>query len=103
MNRTFVVLQQWAAVIISYRPQHNDGHTTGGANVHGAVFSEKVRAGQFQLLGHFENIPGRQDDVRPMDAAFAALGTVERKSIVKADSKRLDVLAHFFSHQNYPP
>lgn len=67
-------------------------------------FFEKVRVGQFQLLGHFENIPGRQDDVCPVNAALAALGTVERKSVVKAESERLDVLAHFFvSHQNYPP
>ena len=96
MNRAFVVLQERAAVIFSYRPQRNDGYATGGANVHGAVFSEKVSVGELQLLGHFENIPGRQDDVRPMDAAFAALGTVERKGVVKADGKRFDVLEHFF-------
>ena len=69
MNRAFVVLQERAAVILSYRPQRNDGYATGGANVHGAVFPEKVSVGELQLLGHFENIPGRQDDVRPVDAA----------------------------------
>ena len=45
--------------------------------MHGAVFPEKVSVGELQLLGHFENIPGRQDDVRPVDAAFAALGAVK--------------------------
>lgn len=64
-----------------------------GANVHGAVFAKKVSVGEIQLLGHFENIPGRQDDVRPVDAAFAALGAVERKGVVKADGERFDTRA----------
>ena len=46
MNRAFVVLQERAAVILSYRPQRNDGYATGGANVHGAVFSEEVSVGE---------------------------------------------------------
>lgn len=104
VNGAFIVLQQRAAIILSHRPQHNDGNSASGANVHGAVFAKKVSVGEIQLLGHFENIPGRQDDVRPVNAAFAALGAVERKGVVKADGERFDILEHFFvSHENYPP
>ena len=96
MDRTLAVLEQRAAHDGTSRLEPDDGDPRVAPDISLAVFVKSFQRGKLQLSGDVEYIFWVQQDILPLNTAFAALVAVEPEGIVEADMHFIEVVRDIF-------